>query len=320
MDDRVFFALFQPLLGGGLPPEGESFHRAWGLSCDDPSISVPTIKIASMAALISSRRPGFTMPCVVLALAGGIGSILPVFARSQETVTTPNYVIGTQAIGGTYQFTDEPALAETAKVVQEMGASNFKFALRLPKGDPEIRSVADLVRKDPSHLLVLGMPFRDFLMWVDAREEGAWAKGLDPVQAVREYRQMYELTAHLLSAYNGSGKRFYLGHWEGDNMLRPGGAEDPQPRRDPGRPRVGLSLHPLLAALQQRTGCRRNPPRFWMIDDEGVKQPVYEVHRSFYEWARQWHSANAPGSGMVGEAFRNGAIDRVRAMEAGTGR
>ncbi len=56
---------------------------------------------------------------------------------------------------------------------------------------------------------------------------------------------------------------------------------------------------------------------FWMIDDRGGKQPVYEVHRSFYEWARQWHSANTAGPGMVGEAFRKAAIDRVRAMEAG---
>lgn len=399
------------------------------------------------------RRPGLAIPFAALALAGGFASIHPPVARSQETVATPNYVIGTQAIGGTYQFTDEPALVEAARVVQEMGASNFKFALRVPKGDPEIRGVADLVRKDPSHLRVLGMPFRDFFLWVDAREEGAWAKGLDPVQAVREYRQMYELTAHLLSAYDGSGKRFYLGHWEGDNMLRPGGigkagdaamadatrvrgfidwlrvrqqAVDDARRDTPHRdvavwhytevnhptisllenrpslasevlPRVDVDfvsysaydsqsdpelmkrvLDDLQARLKPKPGLEgrrvfigeygfcirkdgevKNTPEeqklrslaviraglewgcpfilywqlynnerdadgthrgFWMIDDRGEKQPVYEVHRSFYEWARQWHSANNPGPGMVGEAFRKAAIDRIGAMEAGTGR
>jgi hypothetical protein len=27
---------------------------------------------------------------------------------------------------------------------------------------------------------------------------------------------------------------------------------------------------------------------FWMIDDKGVKQPVYETHRLYYQWARQY--------------------------------
>ena len=31
---------------------------------------------------------------------------------------------------------------------------------------------------------------------------------------------MYDLTRYLLTTYNGSGKTFYLGHWEGDGWLR----------------------------------------------------------------------------------------------------
>jgi len=29
---------------------------------------------------------------------------------------------------------------------------------------------------------------------------------------------------------------------------------------------------------------------FWLIDEHGVKQPVYETHHRFYEWARHWVS------------------------------
>ena len=36
---------------------------------------------------------------------------------------------------------------------------------------------------------------------------------------------------------------------------------------------------------------------FWMIDDQGVKQPIYQTHRCFYEWARRFvadEHANRP--------------------------
>lgn len=59
----------------------------------------------------------------------------------------------------------------------------------------------------------------NFHVWVDAHSEGAWKNGLKPAQVMAEYRQVYELAVHLLKTYSGSGKSFYLGHWEGDNML-----------------------------------------------------------------------------------------------------
>lgn len=378
----------------------------------------------------------------ILVLAMGPASVLP-FASAQTKITTPNLVLGTQAIGGKYRFTDEPAVVESAKVVLEMGASNFKFALRLPKDDPGIRSVADLVRQDPTYAAVLEMPFRDFLMWVDAREEGAWAKGLDPVQSVREYRQVYELTTYLLTRFNGSGKRFFLGHWEGDNMLRPEGigkagdaamadatrvqgftdwlrirqqavddAKRDTPHRDvevwhytevnhptismlESRPSLANTVLPqveidfvsysaydsqsdpgllkrvldyLESQLKPKPGIEgrrvfigeygfwlrkdgevKNSPEeqktrslaviraglewgcpfilywqlynneldadgthrgFWMIDDQGVKQPIYETHRAFYEWARQWHEGKAL-SLEVEAAFRRAALEWV---------
>ncbi|MCW3055350.1 MAG: hypothetical protein JWN14_4520, partial [Chthonomonadales bacterium] len=43
------------------------------------------------------------------------------------------------------------------------------------------------------------------------------------------YREIYDFTRYLLTAYNGSGKKFLLGHWEGDWYLHPGY----DPKRDP---------------------------------------------------------------------------------------
>ncbi len=131
-----------------------------------------------------------------------------------------NSILGTQAIGGKYQFTDKPALLESAEVIREMGATVMKFAPRLDPKHPTIDSVAELVSLDPAYRQVLEMPFADFQMWVDARAEGAWSRGLKPTEAVAEYRQVYDLAVHLLKTYGGTGKNFYLGHWEGDNMLR----------------------------------------------------------------------------------------------------
>jgi hypothetical protein len=36
-----------------------------------------------------------------------------------------------------------------------------------------------------------------------------------------EYREMYDFAVHLLRTYKGTGKSFFLGHWEGDWHLRP---------------------------------------------------------------------------------------------------
>jgi hypothetical protein len=50
--------------------------------------------------------------------------------------------------------------------------------------------------------------------------EGKWRDGFSEAARAAEYREMYDLTAHLLRTYNKSGKTFYLGHWEGDGFLR----------------------------------------------------------------------------------------------------
>ena len=357
-----------------------------------------------------------------------------------------NSILGTQAIGGKYQFTDKPALLESAEEILKMGATSMKFSLRLDPKHPTIHSVAQLVSLDPVYRQVLEMPFTDFQMWVDAHDEYAWPKGLKPKQVVAEYRHVYDLAVHLLKTYSGTGKSFYLGHWEGDNMLREGisKARDAKmadtvrvqgfidwltirqqavddAKRD--TPHQGVNVwhytevnHPTISLREDRpsiankvlpfvpvdfvsysaydgqndpkllratldylesklkpkpniTGKRvfigeygfwtqkdgepKNTPQqqndrsmevirvalewgcpfilywelynnerdadgthrgFWMIDDKGVKQPIYETHRRYYEWAKK-HIADfklRTGRRPSDTEFRAAALDYLR--------
>jgi hypothetical protein len=156
-------------------------------------------------------------------------------ARNDIAVLAPadrfNYVIGTQTFGAAYQFTSKTRLVETAEAIREMGANVIKFELarryasphgNVPTSDPSIRSLADLARREPSHRRVLDMPFAYYVLWAHTFHggEGKWRRGFSKEDAAREYRELYDLTAHLLKTYSGTGKTFFLGHWEGDGWLR----------------------------------------------------------------------------------------------------
>ncbi len=157
------------------------------------------------------------------ALADGSGTV-----EADRAVSHFNYVLGTQTFDPAYQFSDEPALIETARAILDMGSNVLKFALDrdLTEGrDPDlppIGTVADLAREEPVARALLDMPFAYTLVWVYTFGGGWWHDGFDEVEAAAEYQEMRGLTEHLLRTYTGTGKRFYLGHWEGDWHLRNG--------------------------------------------------------------------------------------------------
>jgi hypothetical protein len=148
--------------------------------------------------------------------------------------TEPNLTIGTQTFGASYQFTEQPKLVETAVAMQAMGATVIKFQLghryfgengNIPDENPAIRSLTDLARDEPSHRKVLDMPFRHIVLWAHClgnRQLPSWQgrEGFTAAERETEYREIKALTAHLLKTYSGTGKTFYLGHWEGDGWLR----------------------------------------------------------------------------------------------------
>jgi hypothetical protein len=142
-----------------------------------------------------------------------------------------NYVVGTQTIGASYQFTDLPRLVETAQAIRDMGASVIKLKLaptdRNGTETDHLHSLRDVAANDVAIRQVLAMPFANYALWAYPlnRKRKAAEKG-----AGRD-EELYELGCYLLKTFLGTGKTFYLGHWEGDWELRgkAGGTDDPTP-------------------------------------------------------------------------------------------
>jgi len=149
--------------------------------------------------------------------------------KLDRDVEAYNYVLGTQTIGSKYHFTKDDVLLETARAILEMGSNILKISVEenYPtqyegiQRDPAIRSPMELVRDQHSFRTVLSMPFSHIIVWVYPFDTGWWADGLSDSERDKTYRQIYDLTAYLLRTFNGSGKTFYLGHWEGDWHLHP---------------------------------------------------------------------------------------------------
>lgn len=148
-----------------------------------------------------------------------------------------NYVLGTQTIGAKYRFSRDDVLLETARAIREMGSNILKISveenytrqyLGIERND-RISTPVELVRDHPSYRAVLAMPFHYILLWVYPFRTGWWADGLSSSEREATYQQLYDLTAYLLKEFSGSGKTFYLGHWEGDWHLHP----NYDPSKDP---------------------------------------------------------------------------------------
>ncbi|MEI7727990.1 MAG: hypothetical protein WCO56_00345 [Verrucomicrobiota bacterium] len=161
------------------------------------------------------KLPRLAIGVVLLVLAQGAGAA----AVGGASLDTYNYVIGTQTIGASYQFTKEPKLVETARAILAMGSSTLKFSLT-PQGGvtPKPRTLAETAERDPAVRAVFELPFAHYVMWVSPLSApGGGAFAAKRLGAERE--ETYELAKYLLKTYNGTGKSFYLGNWEGDWLL-----------------------------------------------------------------------------------------------------
>ena len=63
--------------------------------------------------------------------------------------------------------------------------------------------------------------FTKIFLWY--RSDGSiFREGMTDSQIEQEYIETYNYAEYLLKTFNGTNKRFYLGHWEGDWYLLPG--------------------------------------------------------------------------------------------------
>lgn len=153
---------------------------------------------------------------------------------AQPVPAMPNLIVGTQAIGGPYQFTDDAYLLEVAREIEGMGSNLIKFAVnprkytKRPYFHDEVSgvdSMVDLLDKHPVYKEVMAMNFRFYHMWANPYAQTRWQDGVDQSEAQALYNEFYELATYLLTEFKGTGKVFFLGHWEGDWLLQ--GAMDP---------------------------------------------------------------------------------------------
>jgi hypothetical protein len=90
-----------------------------------------------------------------------------------------------------------------------------------PPADPRIQTLSDLARLEPSYRRVFEMPFACYIVWTYAFTSAWWHRGFSAENQEKEYQEIRAFVAHLLRTYSGTGKTFFLGHWEGDWHLRP---------------------------------------------------------------------------------------------------
>ena len=74
----------------------------------------------------------------------------------------------------------------------------------------------DNIIRHPHYKEILDLPYRVMLFWAHGGKEGWQAKHMNEDQRAALHRELFEFTKYLLTQYNGTGKTFLIGNWEGD--------------------------------------------------------------------------------------------------------
>lgn len=165
-----------------------------------------------------------------------VGVLILNLAQAQKTVAYDsimplepyNFILGTNSIGGNYQFTNESKLLEMAKHVRAMGSNILKISLgqNSPKVygltlDKKPSSTLELFAANPDYKKVFDMDFKYLFAWVHTITGVNWKTGINEEQEKLLYDEMFSFASYLLKEYNNSGKTFLIGNWEGDWLLHP---------------------------------------------------------------------------------------------------
>ena len=138
-----------------------------------------------------------------------------------------NYILGTQIFLPQYKFSTEPSLIETARAILSMGSnilkcglSQFTCSVEYCGIEPQCELKPIEIASHPCYQKVFLLPFEHYFLWVYSSDQkgNAWHSCSND-ELARHKRDIYELVCYLLRQYSGTGKRFYVGNWEGDWML-----------------------------------------------------------------------------------------------------
>lgn len=145
----------------------------------------------------------------------------------------------TQTFAIRYSFsTTQTKLLETASAIYGMGSDTIKFDMSaaafgstgysLPSNPNDYPTLRAMAENEPSYRQLFDMPFHTYIFWTNVRSipnssyYSYWRDGLSASEAQAEYAEIRELCEYLLNHYNGTGKTFLLGNWEGDWAVRNG--------------------------------------------------------------------------------------------------
>jgi hypothetical protein len=165
-----------------------------------------------------------------------LASLIPASAAAVPT----RDVLGVTHAAGKYNFTGEDFLNEGADRLLELGTRVIKvwfdpnatplYSFNSDWGEPP-ENLADLARH-PYYQELFAKPFSTFILVVARRVPiNEFIDGMTRDEVELERQQMYDLTRHLLTTYQGTGKTFVLQNWEGDHLLRRGLTAEEEPDR-----------------------------------------------------------------------------------------
>ena len=139
-----------------------------------------------------------------------------------------NFVLGTQGIGGKYQFTNESKLVEQAKHIRGMGSNILKISLGKNTSKSygleinKVNSTLELFNSTEDFKTVFDMDFKYIFAWVHTLTGVKWKNQINKSDEKKLYHEMFNFAEYLLKKYSGSGKTFLIGNWEGDWLLHSG--------------------------------------------------------------------------------------------------
>jgi hypothetical protein len=176
------------------------------------------------------QNPKAQMVQTLALIAGlGVGSLASGAPLSDPAVDSYNTRVGTETFSGLYKFSTNTLLVETAQAITNLGSDTIKFYMGHNTSGQSgvtltsnVTNLLTLARDEPSYRRVLDMPFRHLIIWEYplSNPDAPFQDGNYTItEQANDYREMYDLTRYFLTNYNGSGKTFYLGHWEGDGYL-----------------------------------------------------------------------------------------------------
>ena len=140
-------------------------------------------------------------------------------------------ILGATHMNPLYSFTaTEPVLKEGSDVLKLMGSSAIKLWFgpdyatdNYPQNHswPTVSSLTGLAQTSYFQNLFADTAFKTYsLQAATFNYRNGWQYGdFSAAESNAVYNEIYDLTAHLLSTYNNSGKTFIIQNWEGDNAL-----------------------------------------------------------------------------------------------------